>query len=87
MNIAMPQPRFNWTATDKKHESTQFRNMCKLWFSGRLAKLSVVEKTSYTLLWLGEEVQEHHSHWTPRTHLEKPRTTNRLTGQQTRLLP
>ena len=65
MNFAMPQPHFNWTATDKNYELTQFKNACKLWFSGPLSKLSVQEKTSYTLLWLGEEGQEHHSHWTP----------------------
>ena len=55
MNFAMPQPLFNWTATDNNHKLTQFRNTCKLWFSGPLAKLSVEEKTSYILLWLGEE--------------------------------
>ena len=52
-------------ASDKNHEFIQFRNMCKQWFSGTLAKLLAEEKTSYILLWLGEEGQEHHSHWTP----------------------
>ena len=60
----LPTPHMDWSSTDAPQALKNFKNLCKLYFSGPLKDKSEEEQVSYLLIWSGEEGIELVSMWT-----------------------